>query len=193
MICSTRPGRIGGAIGAWAHEYAQFHGGFESTLVDLQQFALPVFDEPDLPRHQSYRHAHTLAWSASVEKADAFLFVTPEHNHFPPASLVNALSFLSREWNYKPVGFVSYGGVSGGMRGVEVTKQLLTTFKAVPMVEGVIVPVAQQYIGPGKVFNPNDLHQSSALAMLDELLRWTEALSVLRRKPAGGPTRSLRA
>ncbi|MEJ7687060.1 MAG: NAD(P)H-dependent oxidoreductase [Variovorax sp.] len=181
LICSTRPGRVGPAIARWAHGVAQAHDGFDPTLVDLAAFALPVFDEPEHPRLRKYMHAHTRAWSASVESADAFLFVMPEYNHGPPGALLNALNYLVCEWQYKAVGFVSYGGISGGIRGVQVTKQLLTTLKVVPIPEAVIVPNFTQNIDADGMFMPNDFHIRSAAVMLDELLRWTEALSALRR------------
>jgi len=36
----------------------------------------------------------------------------PEYNHGFTAPLKNAIDFLHNEWRYKPVGLVSYGGVS---------------------------------------------------------------------------------
>ena len=114
IVCSTRPGRVGLSIGRWFEEYAKAHGGFDVSLEDLADYALPVFDEPHHPRLRKYEHAHTKAWSASVESADAFVFVTPEYNFGPPPSLVNAMNYLVLEWHNKVAGFVSYGGVSGG-------------------------------------------------------------------------------
>lgn len=184
LVCSTRPGRVGPSIAVWAHTCAQAHGGFQSTLVDLATFELPVFDEPNHPKLQRYEHAHTKAWSASVASADALVFVMPEYNHGPPSALLNAMNYLVVEWQYKPVAFVSYGGISGGLRAVQVTKQLLTTLKVVPILEGVVVPnVTQQMTADGR-FVPNKLHTDSANAMLSELRRWTDALASLR---APGP------
>ena len=180
LICSTRPGRVGPSIARWVHDFAQAHGGFQSTLVDLAAFALPVFDEPEHPRLQKYQHAHTRAWSKSVREADAFVLVMPEYNYGPPGALLNAMNYLVREWQYKAVGFVSYGGISGGIRGVQVTKQLLTTLKVVPIPEAVVIPNFVQHIGDGSTFTPNDFHTASATAMMDELRRWTDALSNLR-------------
>ena len=57
-----------------------------------------------------------------------------------PPALVNALDTLYREWTYKPVGFVSYGGVSGGIRSVQTAKLMVTGFKMMPMVEAVNIP-----------------------------------------------------
>jgi NAD(P)H-dependent FMN reductase len=180
LICSTRPGRVGPAVAQWAHGIAEAHGGFDARLVDLAAFGLPVFDEPEHPRLQRYTHEHTRAWSASVAEADAFLFVLPEYNFAPPGALVNALNYLVREWQYKVVGFVSYGGMSGGIRAVQVTKQLLGTLKVVPMLEAVaFTNVGQQLQAEGGL-SANPANAAAAKAMLDELLRWTSALQTLR-------------
>ena len=64
-----------------------------------------------------------------MEAADAFVFVTPEYNHGYPASLKNAIDYLNQEWRYKPVGFVSYGGVAAGTRSVEQLQQVVTAVK----------------------------------------------------------------
>lgn len=181
VIASTRPGRVGPKIAKWFFDYAKSHGKFEPVLVDLADFNLPVFDEPRHPRLGQYEHAHTKAWSESVKAGDAFVFVTPEYNYFPAPSLVNALSFLSKEWNYKAAGFVSYGGVSGGLRGVEATKPLLSALKVVALPEAVPVPAFPQFISDEGVFTPNELMSAGAATMLDELLRWTDALAPLRQ------------
>jgi len=92
IICSTRPGRIGPSIAKWFHEFATRHGKFTTKLVDLQDFNLPIFDEPNHPRLQKYEKEHTKRWSASVATADAYVFVTPEFNYCPPPSFDNALN-----------------------------------------------------------------------------------------------------
>jgi NAD(P)H-dependent FMN reductase len=181
IICSTRPNRKGPLVASWVNQFALSHGKFAVELVDLASFNLPVFDEPEHPAKKDYKHAHTIAWSRSVDAGDAFVFVLPEYNHHTPPSLVNALNYLYREWNYKPAAFVSYAGISGGMRSVEVTKQLLNAFKMVSIVEGVIVTGFESRIKDG-VFLADEKLDTSAKIMLDELLRWTEAMVVLRQK-----------
>jgi NAD(P)H-dependent FMN reductase len=128
---------------------------------------------------QKYERAHTKAWSASVGAADAFVFVTPEYNYCPPPSLVNALNYLNREWQYKPVAFVSYGGVSGGLRAVQAAKLIVTTLKMMPIPEGVAIPSVGQQVRDGR-FVSNDLIDASVKPMLDELHRWSGALKTLR-------------
>ncbi len=180
LIASTRPGRVGPAIVQWFHEFARADGQFDVELLDLADFNLPVYDEPVHPRLKQYQHDHTKRWSAKVEEADAFVFVTPEYNFGTPPSLLNALDFVYQEWNYKPVGFVSYGGVSGGLRSVQMTKQIVTTLKMVPLVEAVPIPFFSQFIDDTGVFVANEIHEKSASDMLAELVRWAEALKPLR-------------
>ena len=183
IIASTRPGRVGPAIGNWFHEFALKHGTFEVELVDLAEVNLPLLDEAAHPMQQKYEHEHTKRWSASVDAADAFVFVTPEYNFSSPASLVNALDYLYIEWNYKPVAFVSYGGQSGGIRSVQMTKQIAGTLKMVPIVEAVAIPFFSEHLDEQRAFVATASHEKAAGNMLTELLRWAEALKPLR---AGG-------
>ena len=179
VISSTRPGRVGPAIAEWFHDFAKSHGGFEPTLIDLAGFNLPVYDEPHHPMRRQYLHDHTKAWSASVGAADALVFVLPEYNFTPPPSFVNAVDYLFWEWQYKPVGFVSYGGVSGGLRAAQVARSMLSTLKAMPVPEGVALPNVFQQIEGGK-FTANNLNEQGATAMLNEMGKWAKALAPLR-------------
>lgn len=180
IIASTRPGRVGPVIAKWFEQAAITHGKFAVKLVDLADFALPVYDEPNHPKQQNYQQEHTKRWSASVASADAFVFVMPEYNFNATPALVNSLNYLYAEWNYKPASFVSYAFVSGGLRAVESIKPLLTTLKVVPLVEQVVVPMFAQHIKDG-IFKPTEIHTQSANQALDELHRWTAALAGLRK------------
>jgi NAD(P)H-dependent FMN reductase len=179
IVCSTRPGRVGLSVARWAHEAAVRHAGFEAELVDLADFNLPVYDEPKHPRLRDYQHEHTRRWAASVESADAYVFVTPEYNYFPPPSLVNAVNYVFHEWCYKPAGLVSYGGISGGLRAAQAAKTLLSTVKLVPLTEGVPVPQVGEHIKDG-VFQATDHHEGGMATMLNEMVRWATALKTMR-------------
>jgi NAD(P)H-dependent FMN reductase len=180
VIASTRPGRIGPGIAKWFNDYVGEHGKFEPKLVDLADFNLPLLDEPAHPRMQQYTKDHTKAWSKSVQSADAFVFVTPEYNYGPPPSLVNALNYLVLEWNYAPVGIVSYGGVSGGLRSAQAIKPLVGALKMMAIPEGVPLPMVFAHLDEQKNFKAEEIHRTSAKAMLDEMHRWAEALQPLR-------------
>ena len=182
ITASTRPGRKGPALANWIFEIAKKHSEFSVELLDLAEINLPFLDEPEHPRFQKYTKEHTKKWSATIASADAFIFVTPEYNYSYPATLKNALDFVSNEWNYKPVAFVSYGGVAGGTRAVQALKQVVTALKMMPLMEAVNVPFFTKFIDEQNKFNADDIVQKSAEAMLKELLKWTEALQQIRNK-----------
>lgn len=179
VIASTRPGRAGLPIGSWFFDAAKHHGAFDVTLVDLVEIGLPLLNEKSHPRLQKYEHEHTKRWSAIVDAADAFVFVTPEYNFSAPPSLLNALDYLYREWSYKPVGFVSYGGISGGMRSVMMAKQLVTSLKMMPLPEAVTLTFFSQQLKDG-VFTGNEQNEKATKEMLNELVRWSAALKTMR-------------
>ena len=180
VIASTRPGRAGLPIGRWFTDRARAQGGFDIEVVDLAELKLPFLDEPNHPRFKDYTKKHTKDWSAQVEGADAFVFVTPEYNFGMPATLKNAIDFLHQEWLYKPVGFVSYGGMAGGTRAVQQLKQVVTTLKMTPIYEAVNIPFHTKFIDDDGVVQANEVMEKAADAMLAELVRTEAALRVLR-------------
>jgi len=181
IICSTRPGRNGPAVAAWVADQARAHGKFAVEVVDLADFDLPILDEKAHPRFGTYEHDTTKRWSESVKRADAYVFVLQEYDFSMPASLLNALQCIYHEWTYKPAAFASYGGESGGLRSVQMTKQVLTTFKVVPMVEAVSIHHVAKHIDKATgTFTPDEASPKKATAMLDELHRWAGALRTLR-------------
>jgi NAD(P)H-dependent FMN reductase len=171
---------VGLPVANWFVEHAKAHGRFEIEIGDLKEIDLPAMDEPNHPRLQKYEHEHTKHWSARVRAADAFVFVTPEYNYGLAPALVNALDYLFFEWAYKAAGFVSYGGVSGGTRSVQMSKLILTTLKIMPLPEAVNIPFVFKHMDPSGVFKPEEGLVKAATVMLDELHRWTEALQPLR-------------
>jgi len=148
--------------------------------VDLAELGLPLLDEPNHPRLGQYTQQHTKDWSAIVDAADAFVFVTPEYNYGYPASVKNAIDYLHREWQHKPVGFVSYGGVAAGTRAVQQLKQVVTTLRMLPVTDSVNIPFYNQFLDADGVFQPNAVLEQAADAMLDELVRTEAALRPLR-------------
>jgi NAD(P)H-dependent FMN reductase len=186
IIASTRPGRVGPSVAAWIHERAVAHGGFEVELVDLAEVNLPMFNEPKHPRFGEYVHQHTKDWSAIIARGDAFIFVIPEYNHGFNAAIKNALDYLNKEWRGKVVGFVSYGGVAAGTRAVQMLKPVLAALKLVPLVDAVNVPFVAQFLDSERTLQPNEIMQSAATVLLDELVSWSAALHAIR-EPAAAP------
>lgn len=180
IIASVREGRVGKPVGDWFIDFARKHGAFEVECADLKKIDLPLMTEPNHPRMKAYTQEKTWAWSRIADAADAYVFVMPEYNFAATAPLINALDYLVEEWAYKPVGLVSYGGISGGLRAAQSIKPLITSLSMMPIKEGVTIQwVAKQVDDDGR-FEPIDSHLSSGTAMLDALAAWSQALSPLR-------------
>lgn len=178
IIGSTRPGRVGPNVANWVNEAAKAHGGFAVDLVDLKDIALPLLDEPNHPAMQKYENDSTKKWSAVIADADAVIFVTPEYDFFAPATLVNALQTIAVEWRYKPVGIVSYGGISGGLRSAQELRMLISNKGAMPLPNVVPLPMVFPLIENGTI-NATDPMKDGLKGLFDELVKWGTALKPL--------------
>jgi NAD(P)H-dependent FMN reductase len=180
IVASTRPGRVGRHIGDWFAAAAVRHGAFDEVrLVDLAEVGLPFHDEPHHPSEGRYVHEHTRRWSDTTAAADAFVLVMPEYNYGFSAPLKNAIDYLYHEWRHKPVGFVSYGMTSGGLRAVQMIKQVVTTLNMVPVNEAVTIFLRQALNDAGEL-RPDPGREEAADLMLDQLARLAVALAPLR-------------
>ncbi|BCP52541.1 reductase [Kaistia sp. 32K] len=179
IVASTRPGRAGLSIGTWFHGIASAHKDFQAELIDLKAVNLPFFDEPHHPRLRQYMHQHTKDWSATIDAADAVVFVMPEYNHGFTAPLKNAIDYLSHEWADKPVGFVSYGGVSAGTRAVQLLKPVTTAVGLVAAGE-VNIPFYAQY-RQDETFTPPESFNDAANLMLGRIAKVGATLKAQRQ------------
>lgn len=169
VIASTRPGRLGEPIGDWLLEAARRRARFDTVeVLDLAAIDLPLFDEPHHPKTGRYQHAHTLAWSDQVNEADALIFVSPEYNGFPPATLINAVDYLHAEWVGKPLGILTYGAGSGGARARGLLELLATNLTMVPAQTSFGMPQVFGQVAGG-MFTPTDSNAKAAAGLVDEL------------------------
>ena len=180
IIGSTRPGRAALPIARWFTEQATQHGGFDVRVADLTDINLPLMNEAKHPVFRQYEHEHTIRWSEIVATSDAFVIVSPEYNHGYSAVIKNALDYLMVEWAYKPVGFVSYGGVAGGTRAVAQLKPVVTQLRMTPVSDTIIIPNHTQMIDEAGTFQSNDILNFSALGMLNEIAKLEGALRPIR-------------
>ncbi|WP_029146277.1 NADPH-dependent FMN reductase [Microbacterium luticocti] len=180
VAASVREGRIGLPIAQWVLREAEADGRFEIDFADLKEIALPLMDEPNHPRLRQYTRDHTKAWSARVDAAEAFVFVQPEYNYSYAPSLKNALDYLHQEWRRKPVGTVSYGGISGGTRGVTALRPVEQALGLVPTSANVELAWAAQQIDDEGVFQPRESNERMLHTQFDELIALSAALSPLR-------------
>src|SRR5262249_26014452 len=157
----------------WIAAHAQARGDFDVDIIDLADPELPAVLQPEPP-------PIVVAYRQRLDRADAFVVVTPEYNHGYPAPLKQAIDLAYAEWPAKPVAFVSYGGMSGGLRAVEQLRQVFAEMHAVTVRDGV------SFHNPWGLFDGNGwLSDDSgadfpAKVMLDRLAWWGRALRAAR-------------
>ncbi|MCH8685035.1 NADPH-dependent FMN reductase [Pedomonas mirosovicensis] len=160
---SAREGRFADTIVDWAMEQITADSRFEVQLIDPATMAPPAWHvREDTPERREL--------AERIGKADAFLVVTPEYNRGYPAPLKHLIDAVYSEWQAKPVAFISYGGISGGLRAVEQLRQVFAELHAVTIRDSVALPNAwtlfddagqmKEPEGPGKTlaFVLNRLH-----------------------------------
>lgn len=182
VIASVREGRVGLSVGRWFEAEARASEAFDVDLVDLAELDLPLMTEPNHPRLQRYTFDYTKAWSTRVEAADAFVFVMPEYNFTYTAPLKNAIDYLSKEWANKPLGFLTYGGVSGGTRAMVGLLPALQALRIHPVQPAVNVPFVTQFVNDDGEFEPNEVTSKATAGMLEALAQAAPLYARLRSK-----------
>lgn len=177
---STRPGRFNVQPANWINEIASKRDDAEYELIDIADFNLPLLDEPTPPMMRQYTKDHTKNWSKVIDEADGFIIVAPEYNHSVPGSLKNAIDFLHHEWNYKPVGFVSYGSAAGGARAVEHLRGIAGELKMYDVRDQVLISNYWNQLDEEGTFSATDEQTKSAEAMLEQVAFWANHMAPAR-------------
>ncbi|MFE9412917.1 NADPH-dependent FMN reductase [Streptomyces sp. NPDC006704] len=179
IISSVREGRFGPVIGEWFAAQAKERADLEVDVIDLVDHELP------------YAHSFSPAGEAAdilakisprLEAADAYVVVTPEYNHSYPASLKHLIDWHYTQWRAKPVGFVSYGGLSGGLRAVEHLRPVFAELHAVTVRDAV------SFHSPWGTFDDDGKPKDetgpagAAKVLLDQLTWWGTVLREGRAK-----------
>jgi len=159
--------------------------GVELVPIALGDLDLPFLDEEEHPSSGIYQHEHSRRWSALVDSVDAIVVVIPEYNYGMPATLKNALDYLSAEWAWKPIGFISYGNTSAGTRAVQHAKQVVTTLRLVPLGATVAIRISEA-VTAGRL-RADASRDKAGAALLDELVLVANALRPLRDTTSAGP------
>jgi NAD(P)H-dependent FMN reductase len=91
------------------------------------------------------------------------------------------MQYLAKEWMFKPLGLVSYGGVSAGLRSANALRIIATANSMMPLPGAVSIPFAGKLVDADSGrFTPGEVQDTAATALLNELVRWERAMRVLR-------------
>lgn len=186
IVGSTREGRFAPVVSSWITRHLARREDMTADVIDLVETPLPVVFPSFGEAPPAGTEELLAAVSPRMAAADAFVIVTPEYNHSFPAALKNAIDWHGAEWHGKPVGFVSYGGVSGGLRAVEALRLVLAELNAMTIRETVSLAGAWQRFGADG--ECDEAADTAAAALLDQLAWWGLALREARAvRPFGKP------
>jgi NAD(P)H-dependent FMN reductase len=163
IVGSVRKGRFGPVVADWFVGQAKQRDDLSVDVIDLADTSIPSAD-----------------FTSRIAAADAFVVVTPEYNHGYPGPLKTAIDSVGREWQAKPVGFVCYGGLSGGLRAVEQLRIVFAELHTVTIRETVSFHGAHaRFDHHGAPREPTAVNTAAAL-LLDQLAWWARPLQHTR-------------
>ncbi|WP_346837360.1 NAD(P)H-dependent oxidoreductase [Microbulbifer sp. SAOS-129_SWC] len=165
---SDREGRLCDSIANWTAAQLEKHTDYKLQRID----------PADLPQPRELR--------AQLARAEGFVVVTPEYNHGYPAPLKALIDSAKAEWQAKPVAFVGYGGLSGGIRALEQLRLVFAELHAVTLRDSVtFINAWEQFDSDGQLQSPERAERSMK-RMLAYLHWWLGALRDARRAQAYG-------
>lgn len=179
ILGSTRKGRLGERVSLWVQKRLALQKDIEAVMIDLKDYPLPFYEQPEEPAkiQGSYENEVANKWAAKISEMDGFIIVTPEYNHGYSGVLKNALDYLYKPWNGKPVSFVSYStGPIGGARAVEQLRPVATWLRMVVLPEAMHFGQAQLVLSEDGELQSgpfNEIFEKQIASMLN----WNERLN----------------
>ncbi len=171
LLGSHREGRFGPTIGDWVADHARQHGGFTVEVLDPATHDLPL-------QHPADRRAAAGGFLDALDGADAVVVVTPEYNHSFPGILKLALDLVGDELTDTPVGIVTYGGMSHGLRAAEALRPVLSALRAVAVTDTVgFAGARSRFDADGTLVVDAAAAEQAMTRLLDDLARFTAALA----------------
>jgi NAD(P)H-dependent FMN reductase len=180
IVGSNREGRQGLVVANWFLRLLDQRPDYQVDVLDLAEVKLPDVQAQKPAFLGNYESPLVEAFGERIDAADAFIIVTPEYNHGYPASLKHAIDSVYHEWKGKPVAFVSYGGIGGGIRAIEQLRLVFAELHTVTARNTVCIPMARLAFDEyGDPREPEPL-EAAASTLLAELTWWALALRTAR-------------
>jgi NAD(P)H-dependent FMN reductase len=177
ILGSIRKNRNGQRVMEEVVRASKTFEGFETEVLDLQDWPLPMYDLAD----GEEKTGIAKRWVDKIGEKDAFLVITPEYNHGYSSVLKNAIDYPKEQWVKKPISFIGYGGAAGGSRAIEQLRQVAVELQMAPVRESLLIGgVWQVFDEEGRMKDQEfDLKVHN---VLDQLLWWSQTLSSARNK-----------
>jgi NAD(P)H-dependent FMN reductase len=159
---------VSAAAAQFVYGQLQKRDGITTEVIDIARLNLPVDDAGEAIKDPRF--------SASMERSDAVVIVTPEYNHSFPGLLKHVLDSCLKEYIHKGAGIV---GVSAGpYAGARVIESLLPVLRELGLVcifWDVNFGVAQKAFDPGgQLIDPSYIRRTDQF--IDELVWMAKVL-----------------
>lgn len=174
IVGSTRQDRFGPVPAEWITQQATARSDLAVEVADLAELDLPVILPGDDPESEVPAPVRRLG--KRIDAADAVIIVTPVYNRGYPAALKNAIDWFGTEWHATPIGFVSYGGRTGGIEAVEQLRTVFVELDTMTIRNVLTFPdFWTLFTDDGHPVDRQPM-SGAAHAFLDQLVWWAQAL-----------------
>src|SRR2546423_4306935 len=124
ILGTARQGRESEHVAQFVFEQTRKRAGVETELIDVRQLPMKLDDAGEQMKDPKF--------SATIDRCDGLIIVTPEYNHSFPGLLKHALDMNLKEYIHKAVGIC---GVSAGpIGGARVIENLLPVMRELGLV-----------------------------------------------------------
>src|SRR3954470_14751397 len=124
LLGTPRQGRESEHAAKLVYQQTKKRAGVETELIDVRTLPMKLDDAGEQMKDPKF--------SATIDRCDGLIIVTPEYNHGYPGLLKHALDMNLKEYIHKAVGIC---GVSAGpMGGARVIENLLPVMRELGLV-----------------------------------------------------------
>lgn len=186
IISSTRDARFADIPTKWMLAQVQARGDMDVEVLDLRDYALPMFNEMASNAYMPSQDPAAVKWQKKLAEFDGYIFVVAEYNRSVTGALKNALDQAYVEWAHKPMAAIAYGSM-GGARALEHLRLIAVELQMVPVRNAVHIGGGdfwKVHPGMGGSGNLADIEAAllpSAKATLDDLAWWAKATMAARK------------
>src|SRR3954467_6944784 len=139
LLGTARQGRESEHAAKFVFEQTKKRAGVETEFIDIRTLPMKLDDAGEQIKDPKF--------SATIERCDGLIIVTPEYNHSFPGLLKHALDMNLKEYIHKAVGIC--GVSAGSFGGARVIESLLPVMREL----GLVTIFNDVNFGPvGKIF-----------------------------------------
>src|SRR5438445_6206699 len=162
ILGTARQGRESEHAAKFVFEQTQKRAGVETEFIDVRTLPMRLDDAGEQMKDP--------AFSATVDRCDGLIIVTPEYNHSFPGLLKHALDMNLKEYVHKAVGICGVSaGTFGGARVIEALLPVMRELGLVTIFTDVNFGlVGKIFGGDGKLLDDSFVRRTAEF--LDELI-----------------------